>query len=614
MTPMGWSAQRQTELIDQLTGFWAQDEWDMKECPLLETATVRYRIRFTCRFNPINQELKYAVWQKFERGEWNPQYRKRVPQLKVLMDWLNTSAVCTQSLVEQDLAKLLLSCRTYLTTKGIGAERITKRLDGSQTIQTYHMDDPTLSVLRQLYRVIEDAYDPREEYEKPVWDVRKLGLSVNGSRSDYTLNFTCLAPDWLYTAGKRFIYYSLATNSVSECQSRLLALSWFGRFLVSRQRTILPQEIDRTLILEYLGYLRVSSLSNRSRKMHLIQLRTFLDLAAREGWAPVLPQRLIYSEDIPRPVEPAPRDIPEDIVQQLNRHLDDLPSEIQRMVLILQECGMRISELCALPRDCLIHDTSGDAFLRYYQGKMKKEHAIPVTSEVAAVIRAQQQTVETSWGDRTPYLFPRRNGEPFKQRTFVDALNKLAYRHQIKNTAGALFRFQSHQFRHTVGTRMINNGVPQHIIQRFLGHESPEMTNRYAHLHDQTLKTAFAEFHGKMVDVNGKICEPQAEVNSTDLQWLKHNILAQALPNGYCALPVLASPCPHANACLTCAHFRTDGQFLPPHRQQLAETERLLDIAETHQWARQIEVNRRVKTNLEQMIAALEQEETHAPT
>lgn len=50
-------------------------------------------------------------------------------------------------------------------------------------------------------------------------------------------------------------------------------------------------------------------------------------------------QRLIYSEDIPRPVEPASRYIPEDVIQQLNRHLDDLPSEIQRMVLIVQECG-----------------------------------------------------------------------------------------------------------------------------------------------------------------------------------------------------------------------------------------------------------------------------------
>lgn len=107
------------------------------------------------------------------------------------------------------------------------------------------------------------------------------------------------------------------------------------------------------------------------------------------------------------------------------------------------------------------------------------------------------------------------------------------------------------------------------------------MTNRYTHLHDQTLKTAFAAILGKLVDVHGRTHEPQEDVNSR--QWLKHNILAQALPNGYCGLPVLASPCPHANSCLTCAHFRTDAQFLPRHWQQLAATERLLDIAEIHQ-------------------------------
>ncbi|MHB1957233.1 MAG: tyrosine-type recombinase/integrase, partial [Sulfobacillus sp.] len=441
-----WSAQRQRELINQLTGFWAQEEWDMRDCPLLDGQSVGYRIRFTCRFTPINHELKYAVWQKFQRGEWAPQYASRAHQLQVLMDWLNTSAICTQSLVEQDLAKLLVSFRTYLTTKGIAQKLVGKRLDGNQTIRTYHKDDPTLSALRQLYRAIEDAYDLREEYEKPIWDVRKLGVSVNDSRSDYTLNFTHLAPEWLQTAGKRFIRYSLATNSVSECQNRLLALTWFGRFLVSHPPIFLPHEIDRPVILKYLGYLRASSLSNRTRKMYLIGLRTFLEVAAREGWIPVSAQRLIYSEDIPRPVEPVPRYIPEDVIQQLNRHLDDLPSEIQRMVLIVQECGMRISELCTLRRDCLLHDTRGDAFLRYYQGKMQKEHTIPVTSEVVAVIGAQQQTVEATWGDRTPYLFPRRNGEPFKQRTFVEALNKLAYHHQITNAAGELFRFQSHQF------------------------------------------------------------------------------------------------------------------------------------------------------------------------
>jgi integrase len=37
-----------------------------------------------------------------------------------------------------------------------------------------------------------------------------------------------------------------------------------------------------------------------------------------------------------------------------------------------------------------------------------------------------------------------------------------------------------HRLRHTFGTRMINSGVPQHVIQRLLGHASPGMTSVYA--------------------------------------------------------------------------------------------------------------------------------------
>ena len=39
-------------------------------------------------------------------------------------------------------------------------------------------------------------------------------------------------------------------------------------------------------------------------------------------------------------------------------------------------------------------------------------------------------------------------------------------------------RVTAHQFRHTLGTWMINNGVSQHVVQRLLGHTSPQMTAR----------------------------------------------------------------------------------------------------------------------------------------
>jgi integrase/recombinase XerD len=52
---------------------------------------------------------------------------------------------------------------------------------------------------------------------------------------------------------------------------------------------------------------------------------------------------------------------------------------------------------------------------------------------------------------------------------------------------------------------MINLGVPHHFIQRYLGHLGPEMTNRYAHIHDSTMREKLSEYlQGTLVDVTGK--------------------------------------------------------------------------------------------------------------
>jgi len=51
---------------------------------------------------------------------------------------------------------------------------------------------------------------------------------------------------------------------------------------------------------------------------------------------------------------------------------------------------------------------------------------------------------------------------------------------------------------------MINQGVPVHIVQYYLGHATPQMTNVYAHLHDQTMRTAFEEYASKRVNIAGQ--------------------------------------------------------------------------------------------------------------
>ena len=112
------------------------------------------------------------------------------------------------------------------------------------------------------------------------------------------------------------------------------------------------------------------------------------------------------------------------------------------------------------------------------------------------------------------------------------------------------------------------------------------------------------------MDVTGKKVVEETANDTAELQWFTRNVLAQALTNGYCAIPTVAGPCPHPNACLNCAHFRTDITFLDVHRSELRETERVIAKADANGWVRQSEMNQQKRTNLVKIITSLET--THA--
>jgi len=95
---------------------------------------------------------------------------------------------------------------------------------------------------------------------------------------------------------------------------------------------------------------------------------------------------------------------------------------------------------------------------------------------------------ETSW-------FPQRQKRKIYSQARCDdccllyqRAKGLAEEFNITDSLGKRWNFQTHQFRHTVETRMVNSGVPMHIIQRYLGHESPAMTQVYAHIHGKKKK------------------------------------------------------------------------------------------------------------------------------
>jgi integrase/recombinase XerD len=480
----------------------------------------------------------------------------------------------------------------------------------------YICNDCGRSFIGPKYKGKHYKVDPESEYQKDVWDLRCLGVEAPPASSKYKLKFEHLLQPWLRQAAKLFIRHVLIVNSSSEAFNKLMSLKRFSRFIFENYSNINPQDINRTIILKWLEYLSRQSYNVRIKG--IVHINQFFELCQRSQWLDLIDKPLIYKEDYPgKQPRPTPRDIPHEVVEQVSQNLEKLPEPYMRMILVIQETGMRVAELCLLQFNCLRQDNHGDWFLNYHQFKMKKDHSVPISRELVAVIQEQQAFIAGLFETDFEYLFCSRNvrtwlQRPMGTRGFADIVNRFGKENNICDVSGQLWKFQTHQFRHTVGTSMINRGVPIHIVQRYLGHETPEMTLRYARIYDQTLKEEVAKFQGKVVNIAGQVLESQnPEFDTADLQWFKRNIQAQALPNGSCALPAPMKECPHANACLTCAHFRTTFEFLEHHQEQLQQTEKLLEKAQLNGWTRQVEMNERVAKNLRTIISSLEAKDDH---
>ena len=132
-------------------------------------------------------------------------------------------------------------------------------------------------------------------------------------------------------------------------------------------------------------------------------------------------------------------------------------------------------------------------------------------------------------------------------QSFIGFIKQLAEQFWSCDNSGK-WNFQTHQFRYTVG-RMINNGVPQHIVQRYLGHDSPQMTMVYAQIHAATLRKEIDKYlEQKVVNINAEVIESIHPELDNDRDWrMKKKVLAETLSNRYCKLPALT--CSQGNAC-----------------------------------------------------------------
>lgn len=262
-----------------------------------------------------------------------------------------------------------------------------------------------------------------------------------------------------------------------------------------------------------------------------------------------------------------------------------------RAWLLQAMTGRRVSEILMVDFDCLTpllpyEDAADDAMvarLRYQQTKVDGVEPTILVDLAAVRVIEEQQAWARAWCDEgvTPahlFLAPRHNHRGQRPRPYPSqqaALRRLDDTVHLTDSAGNPLRYgQTHRLRHTRATDLLNAGVPIHVVQRYLGHRSPEMTMRYA----QTLaETAEAEFlKAKRVGAFGNNLALDAR-DVLDITQLTQERADRVLPNGLCMLPP-AQTCDRGNACLTCGHFATDSTHTPALADQRRKTLEIIEI------------------------------------
>jgi integrase len=548
----------------------------------LADCTMVGRDRFDLRALPIPMRLEigYAIQRRVEARRT----KTRPDQLRRLLRKLPASGV--GSLLDQTPDEW----NAYL---GFSSER------GS--IERRFLLD-AIGYLRDLT----DGVGWDSEYPRDVWLLRRLGYPGR----DAVLRFDRIEPAWLRALTKRWARWRLSTGTaLTTVLADVRAITGFAQSFPSLQRG--PEALTRELIEAHLAHLAVRFPNPKSRTGQIGSLAGLLRAARQHGWEPRLAPRVdLYREDYPRLNAGPPRALSEPVMAQLEREENLARFSDPRgrlLVRILMGAGLRVGDGCRLRLDCIVRDGQGAPYLHYTNHKMRREAFVPIDTELAEAITTQQHAVLAEFPGAT-YLLPRptRNLDgrlPFSPATFRGQLHEWLLVCDIRDELGRPVRVTPHQWRHTFGTRLINNEVPQETVRRLLDHASHQMTSHYARLSDKTIRDQWER--ARKVNIAGEQLAgdtgPLAEA-----VWMKNNLARakMALPNGYCTLP-LQQRCEYANACLTCPVFVTTAEFLPQHHRQLAQTRTLIEQAEQRGQQRVAEMNRTVEKNLIAIITGL---------
>jgi integrase len=277
----------------------------------------------------------------------------------------------------------------------------------------------------------------------------------------------------------------LAKTNASDQRSmleKLVAPHWANKLVIE----ITKSDVDKLLTKVAEGRARPHKLkpNNRARKLQGAKptpiranrlgevLRKAFNLSIEWGWRDDNPANGFYR----RVESPRERFLTKSEIDRLAVALDK--AEDQRAAGIIRICmltGARVGEV----RQSRFEQFNLDLMIWTKPAattKQRKMHRVPISEDVAAIVRQRKLIVP----DTSPWVFPGDvPGQPVIEiRRFWKNIQREA---QIEDV-------RIHDLRHTFASLLVSGGASLEMIGKLLGHTQMQTTQRYAHLLDAPLR------------------------------------------------------------------------------------------------------------------------------
>ena len=256
------------------------------------------------------------------------------------------------------------------------------------------------------------------------------------------------------------------------------------------------EEMNRELLEEYLTYLATEAEGVNNYRMDLTRLRRILETIGKLYGYPHL-ESLFLTSDFPKQVQPKLKSYSDSELIRFNAALAELDEQIERLMVIHQMLGTRISDTLTLQRDCLYRQ-NGHPMIQIRQMKTNT-FVKPISAELELLIEKAIEYTEKMYGD-TIYIFvdEKNTRKPLQYNTVQNRVMDIIQKKDLRDDNGELFGFGTHMFRHVYGIRLTEMHLDDWTIAKLLGHTSVKNVKFYRKMSLQIIADETREIRAEM--------------------------------------------------------------------------------------------------------------------